>query len=173
MIKLKFAYFMMLSIVLIVTSLVGCDSPQTAEHEPTRRPDFSLPDLQGKIHANSEWDGKIVVVNFWATWCPPCIREIPMFIEMQEKYADRGLQFVGVAVDTSHAVQTFVERERVNYPILLGDQEAISIAISFGDHVGGLPFTAIVDRQGYIVLREIGEMRQRQFEQVILPLLVN
>jgi thiol-disulfide isomerase/thioredoxin len=158
-------------LILLMLCLVACDLQQSAEQEPMRRPDFNLPDLQGKIHANSEWDGKIVIVNFWATWCPPCLKEIPMFIKLQEKYAERDLQLVGIAIDNIHAVQGIADKMGINYPILVGDQKAISIARSFGNYLGALPFTVIVDTQGYIVLQEIGEMRLENTERAILPLL--
>ncbi|MEN8219466.1 MAG: TlpA disulfide reductase family protein [Pseudomonadota bacterium] len=157
-------------LILLTLCLVACDFQQPAEPEHLRRPDFNLPDLQGKIHANSEWDGKVVIVNFWATWCPPCLKEIPMFIKLQEKYAERGLQLVGIAIDNLHAVQSIVDQMGINYPILVGDQKAINISRSFGNNLGALPFTAIVDSQGYIVLQEIGEMRLENTEQAILPL---
>ncbi len=142
------------------------------QESATRRPDFNLPDLQGKIHSNIEWDGKVVILNFWATWCPPCIKEIPLFIQLQEKYAAHDLQFVGIAVDHLQAVQYFVKKMNINYPILLGQQEAIPISINYGNHLGALPFTAIIDKQGHIVLQHIGKLSQQKIEDVILPLLV-
>jgi len=167
---MKFAH-----LILLVLTLVACEpQQQSAEDQaPVRRPDFSLPDLEGNIRANSEWDGKVVIVNFWATWCPPCLKEIPMFIELQEKYGERGLQFVGIAMDNRHAVRNAVDKMGINYPVLVGDEKAISLAISFGDHVSALPFTAIVDTEGYIVLQQVGEMRLRETEKAILSLLVS
>jgi thiol-disulfide isomerase/thioredoxin len=138
----------------------------------TRCPDFSLVDLQGQTHHNSEWQGKVVVFNFWATWCPPCVREIPMFIELQKKYADRGLQFVGIATnDPPQVVAEFVEDNGINYPILIGEGDAIDVAVNFGNRFGALPYTAIVDREGNIVLRKVGEMKRQKLEKTILPLL--
>ena len=154
-------------IVFLLFSLTSCDSgPQNSKIE------FTLPDLQGKIHNQSEWLGKkVVILNFWATWCPPCIREIPGFIKLQKQYGKRGLQFIGIAIDNPKAVQGFVKKMGMNYQILLGDQEAIDLAISLGNKMAGLPFTVIINRKGQIILEQIGEISEQKVEKIILPLL--
>jgi thiol-disulfide isomerase/thioredoxin len=154
-------------LVFVIFSLIGCDSTQGTQNIA-----FTLPDLQGKIHKESEWLGKkVVILNFWATWCPPCIREIPSFIKLQEKYGKRGLQFVGVAIDNQKAVQGFVKKMGINYPILLGDQKAIDLAIKLGNKMAGLPFTVIIDRKSKMVLLQIGQISEQKVEKTILPLL--
>ncbi|RKZ87941.1 MAG: TlpA family protein disulfide reductase [Candidatus Parabeggiatoa sp. nov. 1] len=170
---MKFTYLILLATLVItagVVSITKYNSPQQKD-EPLFRPDFSLPDLQGKIRTNSEWDGKVVVVNFWATWCPPCRKEIPLFIDWQKQYAEQGLQFVGIAIDNQEAVQNFVDTMDMNYPVLVGEYKAIPLAQNFGNRIGALPFTAVVDRAGKIVWRYPGEVTQTQVEQIILPLL--
>ncbi len=154
-------------IVFLIFSLTSCDSgPQKSSLE------FTLPDLQGKIHNQSEWLGKkVVILNFWATWCPPCIREIPGFIKLQKQYGKQGLQFIGIAIDNPKAVQEFVKKMGMNYQILLGDQEAIDLAISLGNKMAGLPFTVIINRKGQIILEQIGEISEQKVEKIILPLL--
>jgi thiol-disulfide isomerase/thioredoxin len=157
--------------------LVDQSVPQLAvpgsliDEGPRIRPDFSLPDLQGQSHHVGEWDGRVLAVNFWATWCWPCREEIPEFVELQKKYGAQGLQFVGIAIDRAEEVQEFIEGYNVNYPVLLGDTEAIRVAEEFGNRVGVLPFTAIVDRQGRIAFRRAGQLHGAEAEQVILPLL--
>lgn len=156
-------------IVFIIFSFTSCDSRQQTQKQKL---DFTLPDLQGQTHSESEWLGKkVLILNFWATWCPPCIREIPGFIKLQEKYGKRGLQFIGIAIDNQEAVQPFVKKMGMNYPILLGDQEAINLAINLGNKMAGLPFTVIIDRNGQIVSRQVGQMFEQQVEKTILPLL--
>ncbi len=137
----------------------------------SKRPSFSLPDLQGQRHVNSEWDDKVVVVNFWATWCPPCLNEIPRFVELQEEYGARGLQFVGVAIDEVAPVQRVAKTLGINYPVLVGNKEAIAVATQFGNNSGVLPFTVVINRQGYTVWRQPGEIEEAEVKQIILSLL--
>ncbi len=135
------------------------------------RPDFSLPDLDGKIRNIAEWDGKVTVLNFWATWCPPCKREIPTFIQLQEQYASKGVQFVGVAIDTPDKVIPYTDGARVNYPTLIGEQNAVSISHAFGNRLDALPYTVVIDRRGTIAFVHRGEVTREMAEQTILPLL--
>jgi thiol-disulfide isomerase/thioredoxin len=154
-------------IIFVIFSFTGCNSGQTQQSI-----DFTLLDLEGKIHSDSEWLGKkVVILNFWATWCPPCVREIPGFIKLQEKYGEQGIQFIGIAIDNKNAVQSFVKKMGTNYPILLGDQKAINLAISLGNKMAGLPFTVVIDRNGKIILRQIGQISEQKIEHTILPLL--
>jgi thiol-disulfide isomerase/thioredoxin len=139
--------------------------------QTTHRPDFQLPDLTGQLRSNKEWDGKIVVVNFWATWCPPCVAEIPMFVEVQQQYAKQGVQFVGIAIDQFDLVKEFAEKNQINYPILMGVDDGVTVSRNFGNDLGALPFTAIVNQQGEVILKHRGEIEREQLEKVITPLL--
>lgn len=133
--------------------------------------DFSLHDLQGNTHDFHEWDGKVRVLNFWATWCPPCRRETPMFVEMQEQLGSRGLQFVGVAIDEKQKVQDFMNTFGVNYPMLIGTEDAIEVAEQYGNRFGALPWTVVIDRNGTIVHAQGGEFTRQKADSVIRPLL--
>ena len=134
-------------------------------------PEFSLPDINGTLHNFHEWDGKVVILNFWATWCPPCNKETPMFVELQEKYGATGLQFVGVAIDSADKVQDFMDTYGINYPMLIGDDNAINIAKDYGDRYGALPYTVVIDRHQQIQLVQRGEMKREKVEKAIAKLL--
>ncbi len=147
----------------------GHDAAQAMMDLPA--PEFSLPDISGTLRNSHEWDGKVVVLNFWATWCPPCNRETPMFVELQEKYSATGLQFVGVAIDTADKVQDFMDTYGINYPMLIGDDNAISIAKDYGDRYGALPYTVIIDRHRRIQFVQRGEMKREIVESAVEKLL--
>lgn len=131
----------------------------------------SIPDLQGRPRTLGEWRGKVLVVNFWATWCPPCLKEIPDFIRMQEKLGPRGLQFVGIAADQPGKVREFAAKYRMNYPVLLSDMDVIEIASRAGNRAGGLPFTVILDREGNWVSSESGALDEQKLSKIVESLL--
>lgn len=131
----------------------------------------AYPDLQGVAQPLAQWRGKVVVLNFWAPWCPPCIKEMPGFVELQRKYRDRGLIFVGIALDTKENVQAYLRGNAVNYPILLGQDDAVELSSAVGNHRNGLPFSAILDRQGKIVAAQVGMLKEEKLEKLIMPLL--
>jgi len=127
-------------------------------------------DLNEKLQPLAQWKGKILIVNFWATWCPPCIAEIPEFIKIQSKYASAGVQFVGIAIDQKSKVKTFVDEVGMNYPALLGDLAGIDLAKRLGNPSGGLPYTVIVDRTGKVISTQLGTLSKEKLEGIIMPL---
>lgn len=130
------------------------------------RPDFEMADLDGQMHSVSEWDGKVLVLNFWAPWCTPCKKELPIFIEMQEKYQDQGLQFLGLAVDTPDNVKQFLTEMPLNFPTLVGEDDAMKIASIYGNNIGALPYTVIVNRSGKIIFMRKGDIKQAEAEKI-------
>ena len=135
------------------------------------RPSFNLPDMRGNLHDIAEWDGMVLVINFWATWCPPCREEIPEFIRLQKAYEDKGLQFIGIALQRAEDVQEFVQELGINYPILVGEEEVMRVAKNYGNYLGALPYTVIIDRQSRITLTKRGPLLLEAAEQAIIPLL--
>ncbi len=130
-----------------------------------------LPDLAGKEQPLSQWLGKVVVVNFWAPWCPPCRKEIPGFIALQERLGGQGLQFVGVALDEHGKVAAYADGEGMNYPILLGGADAARLGQAAGNRLGGLPYTVVFDRKGDAVAGLTGEVSRERMEALVKPLL--
>lgn len=122
------------------------------------RPTFELPDLQGNIHTIDEWNGNVVLINFWATWCPPCRREIPGFIEVREQLHSRGFEILGIAIDDSRAVKQYIAEIGVNYPVLVGKADASDVARQLGNGMGALPYSVLVDRDGVVRFAKAGEL---------------
>lgn len=136
-----------------------------------RLPRFRLPGLDGQEVASSRWAGKILVLNFWATWCPPCLRELPLFDALQRTHAEAGLQVVGIAIDNHEDVARFLAEHPVGFPILLGDTEAIELSRRLGNRAQGLPFTVIFDPRGKRVYAHSGEMTRAALTAQLDPLL--
>lgn len=136
-----------------------------------QRPGFELPDLDGKMQNMNQWNGKVVVLNFWATWCPPCQREMPSFLELQDAYQSQGLQFVGIALDEVGKTVDFLNTMGVDYPNLVGGAEAVKVSDAYGNRLGALPYTVIVNRSGEIIKTYRGEVTKKQLEKVIKRLL--
>ena len=130
-----------------------------------------LPDLNKQPQALKQWQGKVLVVNFWAPWCPPCRQEIPDFIRMQERLGKQGLQFVGIALDDADKVSAFVDETGINYPILLGGADAAKLSQSAGNRLGGLPYTVLFDRQGKAIASLTGGVTEARLDALLKPLL--
>jgi len=131
-----------------------------------QRPNFTLKDMIGVPRELNEWDGKIIVLNFWATWCRPCLQEIPMFIDIQEQVRTQNVQFIGIAVDDRMTVETFMERTGIefNYPVLVGNDDAIPVAVDYGNETGILPYTVIIDADGIIQYYHFGSIERKDIE---------
>lgn len=121
--------------------------------------------------ALSHWAGRTLVINFWATWCTPCIKEMPAFVELQKKYDAQGVQFVGLALDDAESVKTFAQSHGITYPLLIGDDPAVELLRVLGNVVGAIPFTAVVDKTGKVVKTHPGEWAAADLEGVLQPLL--
>lgn len=162
----------MLRIVLLISALLGGAFSvygQQATNQLESAPAFELKDLKGRTARLSDYRGKIVLLNFWATWCAPCRAEMPDLVKLQNEYQSKGLQIVGMTYPdyTRSGVRSITLRLKLNYPILLGNQE---LAEKYG--VGEvLPTTIVIDRDGRIRARILGILEPDEFEQIVKPLL--
>ena len=157
---------------LLIAIAIGCSSVKvsSSKGDKGRKPasDFTLKDAGGKTVKLSDFKGKVVLLDFWATWCGPCKIEIPWFMEFQRQYKDQGFTVIGVSMDDGWpVVRTFVQQMKMNYPVLLGDDEAAS---SFGG-VEVLPTTFIIDKEGRIVSTHMGLVSKDEMEDTIKGLL--
>jgi thiol-disulfide isomerase/thioredoxin len=134
---------------------------------PERRPDITLADRDGKQRALSEWDGKPLVINFWATWCAPCRREIPMLNTLAREHRDQGVEVIGIAVDFRDDVLQYLQKMPIDYTVLIGEQDGMDAARAFGMETIGLPFTAFTDSAGRIATVHVGELHHAEAEAIL------
>jgi len=140
-------------------------APKTLE--VVSHPQFSLPDVDGATREFSEWQGRNRLINFWATWCAPCRREIPLLKTFQDQQAGNGFQVIGIAVDFPEEVAAYADKAEFNYPVLVGQQEAMTVAESSGIEFIGMPFTMFVASDGEYIGAYIGEMHQEHLDHLV------
>jgi len=132
---------------------------------------LTLPDPSGRPQPLSQWQGKVLVVNFWATWCGPCREEMPDLVRAQKEYGAKGLQIVGIAADDADKVQQFAKEIELNYPALIGGYAAIDLSKDLGNSLVALPFTLVVDRHGKVAYTHLGPVKPDKLRDVISKLL--
>jgi thiol-disulfide isomerase/thioredoxin len=128
-------------------------------------------DLSGQSGSLEQWRGRVLVVNFWASWCPPCREEIPGLIAIHRQFAAKGLQVVGIAVDSADKAQESAKELGVNYPVLVAGIESIDLTRRLGNRLGALPYTVVLDRNGKLVAMHLGIISAAELERLVTPLL--
>lgn len=131
----------------------------------------TLPDTDGVPRALRQWSGKVVVLNFWATWCEPCREETPLLVGLSGQYESKGVQFVGIAIDRLEPVRRFGQEYRVPYPLLIGGLDTMEWAKGLGNRSGLLPYTVVVGRDGKVAYTKLGAVKKPEFEPIIVGLL--
>ena len=132
---------------------------------------LSLPDTSGRQQSLAQWRGKVVVVNFWATWCAPCREEMPEFVKIQRELGPRGLQFVGIAIDQAEKVEQFASELDLNYPALIGGYAVVELSKTLGNPLSALPFTIVISRNGTVVRTQLGAFDPTKLRSTIDSLL--
>lgn len=160
--------------------LAGCDggTPETGTDQGastlrtgSHRPTLTLFDLGGRARSLSEWDGQVLLVNFWATWCPPCRAEIPEFIEVRDRFRDQAFEVIGVAVDRPDLVRDYAARLAIPYPILLDSLDGGSSLRPWGNPEGALPYSVLIARDGRVALTHRGKLSTKRLESHLASLL--
>lgn len=132
---------------------------------------LTLPDASGQPQAVAQWKGRVIVMNFWATWCPPCLREIPDFADASRALRDLPVQFVGVGIDRAENVARFAQEKAVPYPLLVGTPETLTHTASLGNAAQALPFTAIFAPDGSLAFVRLGTLKRDELEGKIRAVL--
>ena len=141
--------------------------PDASLKVPAVRPEFTLKDTDGRLHSVHEWDGKALMVNFWATWCAPCRREIPLLNRLRGEYLGRGVEVLGIAVDFPEDVAAYRRRFPIDYPLLVGEQDGLDAARAFGIESMLFPFTAFTDAHGRLLTVHVGELHEAQARAIL------
>ncbi len=133
--------------------------------------ELMLTDLQGRAQSIGQWRGKLLVIKYWATWWHPCREEMPGFSRLHDKYSDKGVQFVGISIDTADKIAHFQKETPVSYPLLIGDMDAMKNSAELGNSRQALPFTAVFDRDGRLAMTRLGRWPEADLERKLLELL--
>jgi len=137
----------------------------------SQRPDFSLGSNTGELVTPADFSGKTLLINFWATWCAPCRREMPMLMDLQREHGPAGLQVLGIAVDNAESASSFVEQYGISYPILVGEADVMQVSTAYGNVDGVLPYSVLVDSKGIIRWQYVGEIQPEDISKLLDGLL--
>jgi peroxiredoxin len=151
----------------------SADSPRASTTAQSTIMGLVLVDAKGNTQRMDQWRGKVLVVNYWATWCFPCREEMPGFTRLQDKYKDKGVQFVGISIDDASKIIEFQKETPVNYPLLIGDMSTMAKSAELGNDRQALPFTAVFDREGKLAMSKLGRWHEADLEPKLADLILH
>jgi peroxiredoxin len=152
------------STIICLLLMVMTSSANAADY---RRPDFSMADLDGTERSISEWDGKAMIINFWASWCIPCKREIPMLNDLAKEHADKDFEVLGIAVDTPENIREFIKTTPLDYLTLVDEDKSQELASQITNSFLVLPFTVFLDHQGRIFWMQVEEIHRQEVDAIL------
>jgi thiol-disulfide isomerase/thioredoxin len=128
---------------------------------------LQLPDADGRLQAVAQWRGRVLVANFWATWCEPCREEMPALVAAQQAWRSKGVQIVGIGIDSAAKIRDFAVNYKISYPLLVSGPEVLDVARHLGNSAGGLPYTVVLARDGAVSGRHLGALQQGQIDSLL------
>ena len=161
---------LILSCIVVIWAIYSGNNASTSL-SPTALYSTQLSNQEGKPVALGQWQGKVIILNFWATWCAPCHQEIPLLIDIQNRNAKSGLQIVGIAVDTADKTIPLSAQLGINYPVLIDEDRGIELSKRLGNRAGALPFTVLIDREGHVAFTKVGLLDNRELEKEVQKLI--
>jgi thiol-disulfide isomerase/thioredoxin len=173
----RFRVWLTLCGVALLAAAVGYrlsvpgDSTETSTAVAPPIFELVLTDLKGQPQNFGQWRGKLLIVNYWATWCHPCREEMPGFSRLQNKYRDNGIQFVGISIDNADKIIEFQKATPVSYPLLIGGIATMENSAALGNTQQALPFTAVFDREGRLFSTKLGRVAEPELERQLVELM--
>lgn len=155
----------------LVSTAPPSGRPQIAPDALARLLAGTLTDSNGQPQALGQWQGKVLVVNYWATWCPPCREEMPGFSRLQTRLGPEGVQFIGIGIDSPSAIKEYAFQTPMSYPLLIGGSEGLDLLRDLGNESGALPYTLVLDRRGQPAFSRLGIVHENELEARLRPLI--
>jgi thiol-disulfide isomerase/thioredoxin len=168
---------LLFSVVAIVFAVIGAYFAGQRLKPVTSQPSAAnqlfaqtLPDTQGNPQSLSQWKGKILLVNFWATWCPPCVEEMPELVELQHEMTSQNVQIIGIGIDSASNIIEFSLKHKIDYPLYIAGMNGSELSKQFGNQSGGLPFTVLVGPDGQVEKTYLGRLKMKQVREDLTAL---
>lgn len=168
---MKPKYWLLAGLALLagiaVSLYINSPAPAKQGSSDIRLEQIKLPDLDGNLQPLAQWQGKLLLVNFWATWCPPCREEMPLFVSMRNKYKKKGFEVVGISIDSVQEVRMFRDSLGIDFPLLDGEKDGLSLMATLGNRLGALPYSVLFDRNGNPVHYKSGEFKRDELQKLL------